>query len=420
MRGLVLRVSLGGWFELYDLFMTAYIALGMIREHLFSTTSASPFALHGFASFVAAGFAGMFLGTLVFSSISDRYGRKATFTTSLLWYSAATFVMALSHTAASIDAWRFIAGAGIGVQLVTIDAYITEAAAKESRGYWIAFSQFIGYLAIPVAALLAYVLVPHAFFGLAGWRYVAMVGALGGVAVWPLRRGLPESPRWNAASESPRMPLGSVWKAIWSQAYRRRTGMLVVFNFMQTIGFYGFTSWIPIFLTSQGVTFTKSLEYAFIIAIVNPLGPLVAMRVADRWERKWQIVTLAVVIAAAGLIFSAVRTAVPIVAIGIVITLANAWFSCAFHAYQAELYPTAFRARAVGFVYSWSRFSSIFVGFLIAAVLGSYGTLGAFAAIAVAMAIAAAAVAIFGVRTNNRALESLAAQAPFPGISSAL
>jgi putative MFS transporter len=418
LRGLVLRISLGGWFELYDLFMTAYIALGMIREGLFRATSASPFALHGFASFVAAGFAGMFVGTLVFSSISDRYGRKATFTVSLVWYSIATLAMAFSNTAASIDAWRFLAGIGIGVQLVTIDAYISEAATKETRGYWIAFSQFVGYLALPIAALLAYLLVPHAFFGLAGWRYVAMVGALGGVLVWPLRRGLAESPLWTAGGTSKGMPLAAVWSAIWSPAYRRRTAMLVVFNLAQTVGFYGFTSWVPIFLTSQGVTFTKSLEYAFLIAIVNPLGPLLAMRVADRWERKWQIVVLALVIAGAGLVFSVMRAAVPIVVLGVVITLANAWFSCAFHAYQAELYPTAFRARAVGFVYSWSRFSSIFVGFLIAAVLRLYGPLGAFAAIALAMAIAAAAIAVFGIRTNNLALEALAPnEAPFRGIS---
>ncbi len=407
-RAAVLRISAGGWFELYDLFMTAYISLGLVREGLFVATAPSAFALRGFASFVAAGFAGMFIGTLLFGWISDRFGRRATFTYSLVWYSAATFVMAFCHSAQAIDLWRFIAGIGIGVQLITIDSYISEIAPKEQRGYWIAFSQFIGYLAIPVAAFAAYLLVPHTIAGLAGWRYVALIGSLGGVVVWFLRRGLPESSRWVEARSKEPAGIARAWSTIWNATYRSRTTMLVVFNLMQTVGFYGFTAWVPIFLASHGVGFTKSLEYSFIIAVVNPLGPLLAMRMADRIERKWQIVCLSLTIAVAGLAFSQARTPALILVLGTIVTLANAWFSCAFHAYQAELYPTRIRSQAVGFVYSWSRFSSIFVGFLIAAVLRAYGTTGVFAVIALAMIVVAIAIGGFGMRTNNLALEELA------------
>lgn len=389
--------------------MTAYISLGLIREKLFVATAASPFAANGFGSFVAAGFAGMFAGTLIFSWISDRFGRKVTFTYSLVWYSAATLVMAFMHSAQAIDAWRFLAGIGIGVQLVTIDTYISELASKDERGYWIAFSQFVGYLAIPVVALLAFLLVPREAAGLAGWRFVAMIGALGGIVVWFLRAGLPESQRWIDARRtgSPAHPSHAL-ATIFSPHLRTRTLMLVVFNLVQTIGFYGFTSWVPILLASEGVTFTKSLEYAFIMAIVNPLGPLLAMRAADRFERKWQIVWLAGTIAAAGLAFSFARAPVPVVVLGAVVTLANAWFSCAFHSYQAELFPTSIRAQAVGFVYSWSRFSSLCAGFLIAAILRAYGPVGVFAAIACAMAVAGCAIGLFGIRTNGVALEELA------------
>jgi putative MFS transporter len=394
-RSLVLRMSLGAWFETYDLFMAAYISIGMIREHLFVPTAPSPFAIAGFASFVAAGFAGMFLGTLVFSWISDRFGRRATFTYSLTWYSAATLAMAFAHSALAIDIWRFIAGIGIGVQIITIDTYVSEIAPKDERGRWIAFTQFIGYLSIPCAALLANFL---------PWRYVAIIGALGGVLVWFVRGGLPESQRWAQARTSPQR-----WTDIWRAPYGRRTVKLTIFNLLQTIGFYGFTSWVPILLASEGVGFAKSLAYSFIIAIVNPLGPYISMHIADRWHRKWQIVVLSVAIAILGLLFSQARGAAAIVILGSLITLANALFSCAFHAYQAELYPSAIRARAVGFVYSWSRFSSIFVGFLIAAVLRAYGTAGVFTIIALAMLGVAAVIGIFGVRTNRISLEELAA-----------
>lgn len=404
----MLRISIGGWFELYDLFMTAYISLGLIRERVFTATAPTPFAANAFGSFVASGFAGMFVGTLIFSWISDRFGRRTTFTYSLVWYSVATLIMAFMHSAAAIDSWRFAAGIGIGVQLVTIDSYISELAPKDERGYWIAFSQFIGYLAIPCVALLAFLLVPREFVGLPGWRFVVMAGSLGGIAVWFLRAGLPESPRWlqERAVAHAASPLNAI-RTIFAAPLRRRTVMLIVFNFMQTIGFYGFTSWIPILIASQGVTFAKSLEYTLIMAAVNPLGPIIAMRFADRLERKWQIVWLAGVIAAAGLAFSAVRAPAALIVCGTIVTLANAWFSCVFHGYQAELYPTRVRAQAVGFVYSWSRFSSIFAGILIGAILAWYGTRGVFMAIAAAMIVAAAAVGFFGIRTNRMALEEL-------------
>src|SRR5580698_6175104 len=116
---LVLLLSLGGCFEFYDLFLTAYIGPGLVRSGLFSGASASFFGFSGLASFVAATFAGLLIGTLLFSFTADRSGRRVVFTCSLLWYSAASVVMAFQNTAPHILIWRIIAGIGIGVELVT-------------------------------------------------------------------------------------------------------------------------------------------------------------------------------------------------------------------------------------------------------------------------------------------------------------
>jgi len=40
--------------------------------------------------------------------------------------------------------------------------------------------------------------------------------------------------------------------------------------------------------------------------------------------------------------------------------------SYAYHAYQTEVFPTAVRARAAGLVYSMSRISATFSGFIVA------------------------------------------------------
>ena len=180
-----------------------------------------------------------------------------------------------------------------------------------------------------------------------------------------------------------------------------------VINSFQAIGFFGFAAWVPVLLVHQGITVTKSLTYVLVIALVNPLGSLLAMRYADLLERKWQLVCLALTIAICGLIWARQHTAGGIITLGIIITLANSWFSCALHTYQAELYPTRIRAQAVGFVYSWSRFSSIFVGFIIAEALKAYGTTGVFVIVATAMLIVAVVVGGFGPNTNRIRLEAL-------------
>ena len=46
--------------------------------------------------------------------------------------------------------------------------------------------------------------------------------------------------------------------------------MLAVFNFFQSIGFYGFGNWVPALMAARGANFAQSLEYSFTIAISFP------------------------------------------------------------------------------------------------------------------------------------------------------
>jgi len=445
---LVLLLSLGGWFEYYDLFFTAYVGPGLVRSGLFTSTSAAFFGFNGIAGFVAATFAGLLVGTLLFGFAADRFGRRLIFTTSLLWYTAATVVMAFQHSAQGIVVWRMIAGVGIGVELVTIDTYITELMPRQLRGRAIALSQIVGFTALPAVALLSWWLVPQKPLGLDGWRWVVLAGSLGAIFIWFVRRGLPESPRWLMAHgkfdeaervtaamearvqqdrkrqaarglESPPIASAMLLAGHSPEArgsllelarppYRKRTLMLMVFNFFQTIGYYGFASWVPTLLIATGITITNSLQYSFLIALSAPLGPLLAYRVADRIERKWQIAFTAACIAIFGLLFARQHDPVWLITCGVLLTCANNCMSIAFHAYQAELFPTRIRAQAAGFVYSWSRLSAIFTSFLIAFFLRHYGTRGVFAFIAAAMVVVVLAISIFGPRTRGLALEDIA------------
>jgi putative MFS transporter len=431
-------LSLGGMFEFYDLFMTAYVMPGMVKAGLFADVKVAIFT--GPALFVASTFAGLFIGTFLFGYVADRYGRRTIFTWSMLWYSAATLVMAFQDTGPSICLWRLIAGIGIGVELVTIDTYISELAPKRVRGRAFAFNHVVQFAVVPLVAFVSWLLVPLSPLGLDGWRWVAIIGSAGALAVWFIRRAVPESPRWlinqgrldeaeaiTAAIEAkvtadlkgaplPEPAAHSVEKVepkgnlmeIFSPAYRSRTIMLMVFQFFQTIGFYGFSSWVPTLIAQQtGINVERSLHYAFIIAIAAPFGPLLAIAFADRFERKWQLVGAAAGVGVFGVLFAMQSAMAPLILCGVLITLSKNIMSYAFHGYQAELYPTRIRARAIGFTYSLSRLSTIFISFMIGYMLYVGGTAAVFGLIAFAMLMVVLSIGIWGPRTRKLELEQI-------------
>ena len=434
---MVVLLSLGGCFEYYDLFLTGYIAPGLVRSHVFTATTAGFFGNNGIASFVAAFFIGLFIGTIVFGFVADRFGRRSIFTASLIWYSVCTLAMAFQQSAGGVNLWRLLAGIGIGVELVTIDTYLSELMPKHLRGRAFVINAAIQFSILPVAAALAWWLVPRAPFGIDGWRWLVGLGAAGAVVVWLLRRRLPESPRWLAqhgrleeadrivsrleagayTSQAANLPpeelvaepiaRGSLLE-IFQPRYLPRTIMLILFNVFESVGYYGFANWVPTLLIKQGITITHSLQYTFIIAIAAPIAPLLFYGAADRVERKSLIMVSALGVGVFGLLFAAVRSPLLIVGLGVLLTVSNNVMSFAFHTYQAELYPTRIRAVAVGFVYAWSRLSVVFMAFVIAFTLRGFGVSGVFTLIAGSMAVVIAAIGLLGPRTRNLSLEEIA------------
>ena len=260
----------------------------MAKSGLLQTTTHAFFGFTGIAGFIAATFAGLFVGTFGFGWMPDRYGRRSVFTFSLLWYSIGSAIMAFQTTPEGVVLWRFITGIGVGVEIITIDSYVTELVPQHMRGRAMAFNQLVMFTAAPVAAILSYWLVPTTLLGIDGWRVVVLAGSIGAVLVWFIRRAVPESPRWLAMQGRRRGRQGraqdrgdgrtAVGQAaarsrcrsssslcmrraslaeLWQPPYRSRLIMLIVFNFCQAIGYYGFANWVPTLLIGQGITVTE-------------------------------------------------------------------------------------------------------------------------------------------------------------------
>ncbi len=435
---LVALLSIGGFFELYDLFQTAYISPGLIRDGIFAAGNQGVFGLSDQAAFAAATFLGLFFGASLLSPIADRFGRRAIFTFALIWYTVATVVMGLQSSALGLIVCRFFVGIGLGIELVTIDAYLSELVPKRMRSSAFAFAFFVQFLSVPAVALMSWWLVPQAPLGVSGWRWVVLASALFALIIWWLRSRLPESPRWLAqhgrfdeaeailapiearctrdhGQPLPEPQLETVpveaqghFRDIWQPPYRRRALMLIVFNIFQAIGFFGFGNWLPALLSGQGVSITHSLGYAFVITLAYPLGPLLFVRIANRFENKWQIVGSALGTMLFGTLFAFQTNPVGLIVCGVMITFCNAWLTFSYHSYQSEMFPTHIRARAVGFCYSFSRLSTVFSSLMIGFFLEHFGTPGVLAFIVSSMLIVTLTIGGFGPKTRNLALENIA------------
>jgi putative MFS transporter len=421
-------VSIGSWFEFFDLFIMGYLGAALQNYHFLT--------LYQFTKLVSAGFLGMFIGTIIQGVASDYIGRRSGFILTLLLYSIFSVGGAFSATPATLILMRFLAGIGIAGQQVVVVTYVSEMVPGTARGRYVAISQFVGFSAVPVVAYLSSLLVPTHWL-LDGWRWVMIIGGAGSVFAWIILRRIRESPRWlesrGRMDEAERImkeieeevvrdtgkPLPALGehlaieathraplRELWGLAYRRRTIMLLIFNVLQTVGFYGFANWAPTFLLQEGKNLGQSLNYGFLFALMYPVGPLIGISTAERLERKRALVMLSLLMAYTGLAFAFVRSSITIVIIGSVMTVFSSWFATVFHAYQAELFPTRARATGVGFTYSASRLSTVFSTFIIGALL-VHGILAVFSFISTAMMGVALVVGIWGPRTNAVALEKL-------------
>ncbi len=152
---------------------------------------------------------------------------------------------------------------------------------------------------------------------------------------------------------------------------------------------------------------THSLLYAFFITLAYPLGSLLCSWYAGKLENKWQIVLSSLMTVVFGTLFAFQTQPLWLIVCGFLITYSNAWLTISYHAYQTEIFPTAIRARGVGFCYSFSRLSTALSSIVIGLILQHYDTSGVLAFIIISMLTVVVTVGVFGPRTRGVRLENI-------------
>ncbi|MFJ7085900.1 MFS transporter [Streptomyces griseus] len=425
-RTTLLAVAFAYFFEFADI-NTFAITAPVIREQWGSD-------VNHIAYVTSLSFVGMFLGAVVAGGLADRLGRKRTLTMTTLWFTVWSFACVFAWDIWSLGLFRVLTSAGLSAMTVVAVVYISELFPAARRGKYQAYAIVIGICGTPATNLIASFVVPMSDWS---WRLVYLWGSLGFLFLLFVRK-IEESPRWlesrghhdeaeavlsrmEAAAEAEHgtlpepaepTPRGPVINAGLSMLKDKKflypTILLSVLWVTQTIGFFGYSSWAPTLLASEGVSVEDSIFYVALTTVGAPLGSFLAAMVTDRFERKWCLVVFGLVIAASGLLYGLTFTPVLVVVFGFLVNLFERGYTALAYAYAPELYDTNGRSLGTSIAYGLGRLSNAAGPLIIAGIYNGIGYQAVFMFIAGTWAVGAIVLALFGPATRRRRLAALA------------
>jgi putative MFS transporter len=421
-RRIMKLIGIGMFFDGFDIYIAANV-LGATLHSGFSTLSQN-------ALFVSVTFIGMMIGSFVTGFLGDRYGRRFTYQFNLLLFGIASILAAFAPNMSVLIMLRFLIGIGLGAENVVGYSTLTEFVPAKVRGKWLGFMAVFVVSGLPVAALLGTYIIPHF-----SWRAMFILGGIGGLVVWYMRKSLPESPRWlesvgrgaeaealmqaieaeasggtplpppaPAAAKLPSRSLATLWSPPLLSRMIVGCVSLIVINTL----LYGFITWLPTFFVKQGLTIATSFQYSMLMSIGAPVGAAIGALTADRWGRKATIGASGVVAIVFGCIYPFVHDPVLLPIIGFALTVPiYILVALLFAVYIPELFPTEVRLRASGICNTFGRGATIGTPFLVVWLFSSYGIIGVLSLMVALLFTMVVVVLAFGVESGKRSLEQI-------------
>ncbi|QRX83927.1 MFS transporter [Glaciimonas sp. PAMC28666] len=283
----VISSSIGNALEWFDVLIYSAFAV-TIAKLFFPTANQTVSLLITFATFGVSFFMRP-LGAVILGAYSDRVGRKAALTFSIMLMMIGTLMIAIMPTYASIGLWapagivlaRLIQGFSAGGEFGSSTAFLVEHA-PHRRGFfssWQVASQGLSILlAAAFGAVLSSQLSTEQLEGW-GWRLPFLFGLLIGPAGYYIRRNLEESPEFAAASATS-TPLSDIM-TFQKERLLIGTGSVI----MATVSVY-LVIYMPTYAVKQlGMTSAASFSATIMAGVIMMLfSPLVG-HLSDKYGR---------------------------------------------------------------------------------------------------------------------------------------
>jgi putative MFS transporter len=378
---------------------------------------------------ISIGYLGQAVGAVIFGWMAERFGRIFSAKWTILLMSVMCIACVFAGNFNVLLLFRFIQGIGVGGEVPVAAAYINELSRAHGRGRFFMLYEMIFPFGLLLSSQLGALIVPSL-----GWKWMFLVGGVGGFIVFLLFFTLRESPRWLIskgrfdeaervieeieASTDQRMPVTIApqttvkgnWKELFSPIYRKRT--LIVWTLWFTAYFVsnGLNNWLPsLYKTVYHLPLQESLRAASVTNVVQVIGVFACALLIDKIGRKrWATIAFLV----AGLLLTTLwivgaKTPSSVIYLGSTAYGVMGTITVLLYLYTPEIYPTRMRAVGTAFATAWLRLASAIAPTILGFVLGSGGITSVFILFA-AVAVAGAILAFQIIETRNKTLEEIA------------
>jgi MFS family permease len=377
-RRVLIAAALGWMLDSFDVLLYS-IVLATLMQH-FGMNKTMAGLLNALTLIASAA------GGLVFGFLADRTGRRRLLCVSILVYAVFTFACGFANSIAVLAIFRFLLGLGMGGEWNTGAALLAESWPSAWRGRAFGIVQSSWAIGYALSAVAAGVILTHF-----SWRWVFFAGILPALAVFWIRRHVPEPELWRRAqAESAANDAGDDW--------RRIAPSLIVLTLVNTFGMFawwGLFTWIPAYLvlpaSEGGRSFTLFNLTGFLV-VLNLAGMLPGYQLfgvfADKFGRRLTLVIYLLAAAAAVPFFARSHRPALILLFACICAFFGTGFFTGSGTIGSELFPTRIRATALGISYNVARGLSALAPLTIGYLAQQRGLSWAFGASAVAFAAA--------------------------------
>ncbi len=425
---ILLITGIGFLFSFFDIVTIGFAIPVVTKQFNVSTTTA--------VWTITTGLIGYIIGSILDSRISDLFGRRLALLLSVSFFSVGSLLCALSPNIFILMLARFITGMGIGAEIPNAMTYIGELSPPRLRGYYSCIAGMMAFIGFALVPFVAMVLVPNFEWG---WRWLFLIGGLGGTIIFFMRRGMPHSIHWLIAEG--RLPEAEQFLIQAEQRAVQKTGqalkdyvlatetittdkklitllkspyvyrviLFALLWFFYYVGNYGWLTLSTELFDLKGLHLSNSIFVVAISSLGFILGGILAVFLSDKVERKWATISVAFLWSLDLLIIGWLPlNSIWLMLCGFIASTTVAFLVTLMYTYTAEHFPTSGRASGVSLTDGFGHLGGAFCGQIILGAFALFKTSGfGFQAAFTAMALSGFItmfLLFFGKKLNGKVL----------------